>query len=162
MECVRILLDAGAEVNGSGNNGATALMWGTGDSAKVRLLLERGAAVNAKTKDGTTALVTAARRGNTDSVRLLIAQGADPKASENNGAGLLRIAYLSNSSALRKILMDAGVEVKEPGAVGPDATFAVGEPGASEGVFGSRVDPRNSRADSRFWGRRRQADTWKR
>ena len=25
-ECVRILLDAGAEVNGSGNNGATALI----------------------------------------------------------------------------------------------------------------------------------------
>ena len=37
--------------------GATALMWGTGDAAKVRLLLERGASVNEKTKDGVTALV---------------------------------------------------------------------------------------------------------
>src|SRR6478672_6308277 len=67
-ECLRVLLAAGAQVNGSGNNGATALMWGTGDTAKVRMLLERGAEVNTKTQDGTTALVTAARRGNTDSV----------------------------------------------------------------------------------------------
>jgi ankyrin repeat protein len=117
-ECVRILLDAGAEVNGSGANGATALMWSTGDTAKVRLLLERGAAVNAKTKDGTTALLTAARRGNTDAVRLLIAQGADAKASANNGLELLRIAYLTNSPGLRKTLMDAGAEVKERAQLG--------------------------------------------
>ena len=65
-ECVRVLLDRGAEVNAANALGATALMWGTGDAAKVRLLLERGASVNAKTKDGVTALVTAARRGNLD------------------------------------------------------------------------------------------------
>ena len=80
VECVRVLLEGGAEVNGTGKNGATALMWGTGDSAMVRLLLERGAEVNAKTKDGTTALVTAARRGNTDSVKLLLAHGSGPQS----------------------------------------------------------------------------------
>jgi ankyrin repeat protein len=118
VDCVRFLLDAGAEVNGSAKNGATALIWGTGDVDKVRLLLERGAGVNAKTTDGTTALVTAARRGNTDSVRLLIAHRADPKASANNGRALLRLAYVSNRPELRKILIDAAGEMKEPAQLG--------------------------------------------
>ncbi len=118
VECVRVLLEGGAEVNGTGKNGATALMWGTEDAAKVRLLLEHGVEVNAKTKDGTTALVTAARRGNPYSVKLLLAHGADPKASANNGVELLRIAYLSNSPGLRQILMAAGAEVKESAQLG--------------------------------------------
>ena len=144
-ECVRILLDAGAEVNGSsGNNGATALIWGTGDSAKVRLLLERGAAVNAKTKDGTTALVTAVRHGNTDSVRLLIAQGADPKASEDNGAGLLRIAYVSGNVTLRKILVDAGVEFKDPGQLAPIPPSLFANVQRVKEFLDHGVDPRNS------------------
>lgn len=116
--CLRILLDAGAEVNGAGNNGATALIWATADTVKVRVLLEHGAAVNAQTKGGATALLTAARRGNTDAIRLLIAKGADPKASANNGAELVRIAYLSNSPGLRKLLTDAGVEMKERAQLG--------------------------------------------
>ncbi len=136
-ECLRVLLDAGAQVNGSGNNGATALIWEySPDTTKVRLLLERGAEVNAKTKDGTTALVTAARRGNTDSVKLLLAHGADPKASANNGIELIRIAFLSNSPGLRPVLMDGGRGGERERTVGANAALAVGVPGTSEGIFG--------------------------
>ena len=68
---VRELLDAGADPNLTTNGGATALMWATGDATKVRLLLDHRAAVNAATMDGDTALVTAARRGNVESIATL-------------------------------------------------------------------------------------------
>ena len=42
-ECMRMLLDHGADVNGSNDAGATALMRAAGDAGKVRLLLEAGA-----------------------------------------------------------------------------------------------------------------------
>jgi ankyrin repeat protein len=143
-KCVGILLDAGADVNGSSDNGATALIWGTGDSAIVRLLLERGAGVNSKAKDGTTALVTAVRRGNTDSVRLLMAQGADPKASEDSGAGLLRTAYVSGSMTLRKILLDAGVQFKDPGQLAPIPPSLFANVDRVKEFLELGVDPRNS------------------
>jgi ankyrin repeat protein len=70
-DCIRLLLDSGADVDATSNAGATALMWATGDTANVRLLLERDADVNAKAKDGTTALGTAAVRGKSMPARLI-------------------------------------------------------------------------------------------
>jgi len=58
---MRVLLDKGADPNTTSAGGASALMWATGDPAKVGLLLDRGATVDATTKDGDTAFVTAAR-----------------------------------------------------------------------------------------------------
>ncbi|MBZ5622043.1 MAG: ankyrin repeat domain-containing protein [Acidobacteriia bacterium] len=122
-ECVRVLLDRGAEVNTANALGATALMWATADAAKVRLLLDRGALVNAKTKDGVTALVTAARRGNLESVRTLLARGADPKAPE-----LIRIAFATTNPALRDLLTDAGVKWRNPGDLGPIPGLGLNDP----------------------------------
>lgn len=56
---LRVLLDVRADVNASSKTGATALMWATGDGARVLLLLERGADVNASMRDGTTAFAAA-------------------------------------------------------------------------------------------------------
>jgi ankyrin repeat protein len=122
-ECVRLLLDRGAGVNAANALGVTALMWGTGDAAKVRLLLERGASVNAKTRDGVTALVTAARRGNLDSVQTLLARGADPKSPE-----LMRIAFATTNPALRDLLSDAGVKWRTAGDLGPIPGLRLNDP----------------------------------
>jgi ankyrin repeat protein len=102
---------------------ARPLMWGTGDAAKVRLLLERGASINEKTRDGVTALVTAARRGNLESVRTLLARGADPKAPE-----LIRIAFATTNPALRSLLSDAGVKWRTPGDLGPIPGLGLNDP----------------------------------
>jgi len=113
-ECLRLLLDRGAQVNASSADGSTALMWAAGDTTKIRLLLEHGAEVNARTKDGTTALVTAARRENIEASRLLLAHGADAQAP-----ALVRIAFATANPALRRLLKEAGVKLKDPSDLAP-------------------------------------------
>ena len=91
-ESVRVLLDAGADVNASPDaseagfllgGGRTPLMWAAyrGDVELVRLLLDRGAKVNAATGIG-TALHQAAWAGATDAARVLLDAGATVDARD--------------------------------------------------------------------------------
>src|SRR5437870_734100 len=81
VEAVKLLLDAGADVNAKNSVDASALIWGAADAAKARMLIEKGADVNAKSKLGRTPLLVAATcDGCTETVRLLISKGADVKA----------------------------------------------------------------------------------
>ena len=78
---MKLLLDSGANANGTNATGATALMWAATDIEKVRLLLSRGADVNVASQRGRTALQSAARSdGSAAIVRLLLDAGADAKA----------------------------------------------------------------------------------
>ena len=47
-DCLRLLLERGADPNAANEAGATALHWAVPDLAKVRLLVAKGANVNAK------------------------------------------------------------------------------------------------------------------
>ncbi len=115
---IRLLVEAGAEVNAANLFGSTALMWAAGDPAKVRLLLERGAAPNARAVDRTTALLVAARLGSSESMRLLIERGADPKLTASDTVNLLRVAYASESPDVRRVLAESGVALKDPREIG--------------------------------------------
>src|ERR1044071_6921544 len=53
-EAVRMIIDAGADLNAKNSFDATALMWAAGDPAKARMLIEHGADVNARSKQGRT------------------------------------------------------------------------------------------------------------
>ena len=87
VECVKLLLEHGADINIKENYGWTALhmacRYCNEDSSIecVKLLLEHGADVNAKENDGWTALHLACRYCNEDSsiecVKLLLEHGAD-------------------------------------------------------------------------------------
>jgi len=96
-DAVRMLLRAGATVDGTSAYGVTPLMHAAGGLPKpgvVRLLLDSGAAVNATDSNGRTALFIAAIAGTgtrqappapvveaaKDVVRMLLAAGADPQA----------------------------------------------------------------------------------
>jgi len=79
---VRSLLDAGAEVNATDDDGFTALIWAltAGSPEVVRLLIYSGADVNAQDNYGITALIAASQYGHTDISKLLIEGGADISA----------------------------------------------------------------------------------
>ena len=86
VEAMRILLDAGADVNGKDSFEQVPLHWAACDPARVRLLVERGANVNAKTKNGRTALMAAsACQSAEESVKLLLSKGADVNAAQERG-----------------------------------------------------------------------------
>lgn len=81
VECARILLDAGANVNDTAPDGNSALVLAahSGQGAVGMLLLERGANPNTDGA-GYTALHAAVLRGDPDLVKALLAHGANPNA----------------------------------------------------------------------------------
>ncbi len=78
-DSAKALLEHGADVNVTANDGSTALMLAasSGDSEIVRDLLSKGADVSAKfTQTGKTALMLAREKDYTEIVQLLEAAGA--------------------------------------------------------------------------------------
>ena len=77
INCVELLIDAGADVNT--NNIKTALIWAAerGRDKCVKILIEAGADINIQNKNGETALMSAAHKGYDKIVKMLIEAGAD-------------------------------------------------------------------------------------
>src|SRR5437868_14474792 len=72
---MKLLLDAGADVNARNAFDATALLWCARDAQKARLLIEHGADVNARSKQGRTPLMLASMRaGGSDIVTMMLAK----------------------------------------------------------------------------------------
>jgi ankyrin repeat protein len=112
IEAMKLLLEAGADVNGKNNFGATALLWCARDGDKARLLIERGADVNAQSKQGRTPLMLAAMRdGGSDVVALLLSKGADPKAADARGDTALGLAALYGDLETVRLLVAKGADV---------------------------------------------------
>ena len=78
-ETIRVLIEAGADVNARDLGGMTPLMFASYKSTTsvvVTLLIEAGADVNAKTNGGKTALTYADYKDDTQVIRILKAAGA--------------------------------------------------------------------------------------
>lgn len=88
---VKLLLDAGADVNAKDNIGKTALMYAAkafngGDIELISILVNAGADINARDNRGYTALMYAAAYTVEDNVfETLIKYGADVNARDNEG-----------------------------------------------------------------------------
>ena len=78
-KCLRMLLDAGANVNHADSDGRTALTLAASKGHKVaaKLLVRNGADVDARDRRGDTALAVAAVGNHDAVVRLLLGSGAD-------------------------------------------------------------------------------------
>jgi len=73
IDAMKVLLEAGADVNAVDSFGATPLMFGIRYIAKVRVLLDAGARANDKSKQNQTALpLAASTAGSIEIARLLV------------------------------------------------------------------------------------------
>ena len=114
VEAMRLLLDAGAEVNARNGFEATPLIWAAGNVPKARLLIERGADVNAKTRQGRTPLMVAAACSEcSEIVRLLLSKGADAKAQDSVIGTALSIAAENGNTESVRLLLNVGVDSKQ-------------------------------------------------
>jgi ankyrin repeat protein len=94
VEVVRLLLEAGADVQRQTSDGFTALHAAVGEVSRtpelqgecVRLLLTRGAAPDGRTASGLTALMNAAWVGCLSAVQALLDAGASPAACDPQDA----------------------------------------------------------------------------
>src|ERR1700687_6021832 len=106
LDAVRILLDAGADVNAKNALSVSALLWCAGDLEKVRLLVSKGADVNARSKQNQTPLLIAASQdGAFEIVKLLLDKGADASARGFMNTTALLSATNANDPAIVKLLL---------------------------------------------------------
>ena len=111
-EALRMLIDAGADVNAKNSFDATALMWAAGDPVKARILIEHGANVNSVSKQGRTPLIiAAAHHGAGETVRLLLEKGADARAKDGMGTTALLQACFAGDIEVVRMLLEKGADV---------------------------------------------------
>ena len=88
-EAVKLLIDAGAEVNAPSRESMKVTPLASAAAAKqteiARLLIARGANVNARAASGHIPLHEASANGNVELVKLLIEKGADVNAKTDDG-----------------------------------------------------------------------------
>lgn len=111
-ESVRILLNAGADVDARNDTGLSALIVAACNPEMARMLVDKGAGVNAKTNQGRTPLIVAAScTGSFPTLKLLLAKGADVKAADGMGNTALLAAASYSGYDNVKLLIDAGSDV---------------------------------------------------
>ena len=80
VECLKELINAGADINKEDKNGGTALIYCFMDQDRIECLKEliaAGADLNKEDKNGQTALKSASNKGHDECLKELIAAGAD-------------------------------------------------------------------------------------
>ncbi|XP_017540718.1 ankyrin repeat domain-containing protein 50 [Pygocentrus nattereri] len=100
-EAVKMLLEAGAEVDGCDPDGRTALRaaaWG-GHEEVLMTLLNHGAKVDRMDHEGRTPLIAAAYMGHKEAVEILLDAGAEVDLADGDGRTALSVSALCVPSA---------------------------------------------------------------
>jgi len=119
---VKKLIEEGANVNESDNEGYTPLMhaiW-SGEYKTVKFLINEGADIHAKDSNAYTPLLWASYYGFLDIAKLIIDLGADINARSNDKYSPLLLASWSNDE-LSKLLIDKGADINAQDASGATA-----------------------------------------
>ena len=112
VESVRVLLDAGAQVNARNAGDATPLVLAAPAPQKVAALLAKGADPKLATKAGRTPLIVAtASPSATESVRLLLDAGADVNAQDQLGRTSLMEVTATGDAETARLLIARGAKV---------------------------------------------------
>lgn len=136
IEVVKVLLDAGANINTAGDRGNTALIYAAlyNEVEIAKLLLSNNPDVHVVNKPGKTALEYATQKGHTEiaamirvygyplhvaaqsgsvsEVKKLLANGADPNALDDHRTPPLVLAAQSGDILIIKELLKAGANIR--------------------------------------------------
>ncbi len=110
---LRLLAAKGTNVNATGADGSTAVMYASAnnDPELVRALIKAGANVKLKNQFGTSALTEAAIIGSAPIVEALLKAGADPNFRTPDGETPLMAAARSGRVDAAKALLAAGADI---------------------------------------------------
>eukprot|EP00731_Ephydatia_muelleri_P021286 Em0013g1013a len=113
MECVKMLVDKGAQGNMKPGWGVTTLMTASeaGKVEYVKLLLDSGVQVNVQSVWGETALIKAYDKGHMECVKVLLDNGAQVNMKYQYGWTALMKASVAGKVEYVKMLLDRGAEV---------------------------------------------------
>ena len=104
----RSLIEAGADIHATNQNGATALMIAAANTSYpdvIKILTEAGIDVNAKSNDGQTALMYAARFNPKPKIlRAILNAGADINAKDSLFFGKTAKDYAAESGASQEVI----------------------------------------------------------
>ncbi len=124
LQVVRMLVEAGADVNATGKDGATALLGAAfyGHQNLVEYLIAVGADVRSATKkDGYSILMLTALKGHADIARILVRAGADVNRSSRTGVTPLIMAAESGEIETLGVFLDKGADVNAAASNGSTA-----------------------------------------
>ena len=110
LECIRMLVEAKADVNAKTRDDATVLYLVTERADRpdiLHMLLEYGAEVDSRTHIGWTSLHMAALRNHSQSLRCLVEAGAHIQTRTHLGDGAITIAITNNSHDSLRILLES-------------------------------------------------------
>lgn len=116
LDVIKLLLDAGADVNAQSYDGKTALMGAGGNLTVIKLLLDAGADVNAKSTDGRPALIFITDTSQPLSqeglnvVHVLLDKGADVNVKTRHTTALMNASRAGDLEVV-KALLDKGADV---------------------------------------------------
>mmetsp|Transcript_12586 Transcript_12586/g.35359 ORF Transcript_12586/g.35359 Transcript_12586/m.35359 type:complete len:389 (+) Transcript_12586:68-1234(+) len=148
VELVRLLVEAGAEVNKPADGGITALHFATmaGHLKVARLLVEEaGVDLDPVTSSGMTPLHVAAQEGWVELVRLLLEAGAAVNLGTSSQclAPIVLAASKGHAEVVRVLVAEGGAEVDRPteeGATGLHLAAQNGHPEAARMLMEAGAD----------------------
>src|SRR5690606_27025011 len=107
------LLESGADVGATQDDGTTPLHWAAYklDADLVRMLLEHGAKPNVENLFGTTPFAEAVKATNVPIVKLLLDAGADVDSPNFDGETALMLAARTGDVELATLLLEHGADV---------------------------------------------------
>src|SRR6185369_8105812 len=144
-QTVRLLIEAGAEVNSTGSskelvlNRSIILVPNLLSLDTVKMLIARHAAVNDSDANGQTPLMLAARTTSADLVRVLLDVGAKPTINARDKSGrsaLMNASECFFDSGLKtvRLLLAGGATINDSDASGATALMLAGKSGSNATV----------------------------
>lgn len=142
VDMAKFLVESGADVNYSGNQGLNALILSAGVMPVefIGYLLEKGAKIDAADEQGGTPLHWAAYHGRTDAIEFLLSKGADLKISGTgfaptaNGGTAMHKAAMKNRAEAVKLLAKKGLSVNDQNPQGFTPIMKAAQAGGKETV----------------------------